>query len=134
MIVLTSCRVHPFAPRSGCHQLKIRPEDITKSAFRTHYEHYEFLVMSFGLTNAPAAFMSLMIGVFKPFLDTFVIVFIDIMVYSKSNEEHADHLRIVLGVLGKQKLYAKFSKCELWLTSVAFLGHVVSRKGVCNTP
>lgn len=77
-------------------------------------------MMSFGLTNAPTAFMSLINGVFKPFLDSFVIVFIDdILVYSKSKEEHADHLRIVLGVLGKQKLYAKFSKCEFWLTFVA---------------
>ncbi|WMV25841.1 hypothetical protein MTR67_019226, partial [Solanum verrucosum] len=91
--------------------------------------------MSFGLTNASATFMSLMNGVFKPFLDSFVIVFIsDILVYLKSEEEHADHLRIVLGVLGKQKLYAKFSKCEFWLTSVAFLGHVVSKEGVMVDP
>ncbi|WMV18914.1 hypothetical protein MTR67_012299 [Solanum verrucosum] len=87
--------------------------------------------MSFGLTNAPATFMSLMNGVFKPFLDSFVIVFIDdIWVYSKSEEKHANHLRIVLGVLRKQRLYADFSKCEIWLTSVAFLGHVVSKEGV----
>ena len=106
-----------------------------KTAFRTRYGHYEFLVMSFGLTNAPGAFMSLMNGVFKPFLDSFVIVFIDdILVYSKSKEEHADHLRILLGVLGKQKLYAKFSKCEFWLESVAFLGHVVSKEGVMVDP
>ncbi|WMV42147.1 hypothetical protein MTR67_035532, partial [Solanum verrucosum] len=101
--------------RFGYHQLKIRLEDIPKTAFRTRYGNYEFLVMSFGLTNASAAFMSLMNGVFKPFLDSFVSVFIDdILVYSKSKEEHVDHLRIVLGVLGKQKLYAKFSK---WLAS-----------------
>jgi len=99
--------------RFGYHQLKIRPEDVPKTAFRTRYGHYEFMVMSFGLTNAPAAFMSLMNWVFKPFFDSFVIVLIDdILVYSKSEEEHADHFRIVLGVLAKQRLYAKFSKCE----------------------
>ncbi|WMV58523.1 hypothetical protein MTR67_051908, partial [Solanum verrucosum] len=117
--------------RSGYHQLKIRPEDVHKKAFRTRYGHYEFLVMSFGLTNAHTAFMSLMNGVFKPFIVSFVIVIIDdILVYSKSEEEHADHLRIVLGALGKQRLYTKFSKCKFWLTSVAFMGNVVSREGV----
>ncbi|KAH0765510.1 hypothetical protein KY285_001381 [Solanum tuberosum] len=121
--------------RSGYHQLKIRPEDVPKTASRTRYGHYEFLVMSFGLTNALAAFMSLMNGVFKPFLDSFVIVFIDdILVYLKSEEEHVNHLRSVLGVLGKQKLYAKFSKCEFWLKSVIFLWHVVSKEGVMVDP
>ncbi|WMV42565.1 hypothetical protein MTR67_035950 [Solanum verrucosum] len=115
--------------------LKIRPGDVPKMAFRTRYGHYEFLVMSFGLTNAPAAFMGLMNEVFKQFLDSLVIVFIDdILVYLKSEEEHTDHLRIVLGVFGKQKLYEKFSKCEFWLTSVAFLGHVVSKEGVMVDP
>ncbi|WMV47023.1 hypothetical protein MTR67_040408 [Solanum verrucosum] len=96
--------------RSGYHQLKIRPEDVPKMEFRTRYGHYEFLVMSFGLTNAPATFMSLMDDVFKPFLDSFFIVFIDdILVYLKSKKEHADHLCIILGVFGKQKLDAKFS-------------------------
>ena len=109
--------------------MKIRPEDILKMAFRTHHGYYEFLVMSFGLTNAPTVFMSLMNGVFNPFLDSFVIVFInDILVYLKK-KEHANHLRIVLGILGKKKLYAKFFKCEFWLKSVAFLGHVVSKNG-----
>ena len=121
--------------RSGYHQLRIRHEDVPKTAFRTRYGHYEFLVMSFGLTNAPAAFMDLMNRVFKPFLDRFVIVFIDdILVYSRSEEEHVKHLRIVLQTLREHQLYAKFSKCEFWLDSVAFLGHVVSREGIQVNP
>ena len=121
--------------RSGYHQLKIRGEDIPKTAFRTRYGHYEFLVMSFGLTNAPAAFMDLMNRVFKPFLDKFVIVFIDdILVYSKSEEEHAQHLRIALQTLRENQLYAKFSKCDFWMTSVTFLGHVVSENGISVDP
>ncbi|XP_015081239.1 uncharacterized protein LOC107024791 [Solanum pennellii] len=98
--------------RSGYHQLKVRVEDIPKISFRTRYGHYEFLVISFGLTNAPAAFMDLMNGVFRPYLDSFVIVFIDdILIYSRTKEEHEYHLRIVLGILKEKKLYAKFSKC-----------------------
>ncbi|KAH0725405.1 hypothetical protein KY284_001270 [Solanum tuberosum] len=121
--------------RSSYHKLKIRLEDVPKMAFRTSYGHYEFLVMLFGLTNMPVAFMSLMNMVFKPFLDSFVIIFIDdILVYSKSEDEHADHLRIVLCVLWKHRLYAKFSKCEFWLTLVAFLGLVVSKEGVMVEP
>ncbi|XP_019250938.1 PREDICTED: uncharacterized protein LOC109229841 [Nicotiana attenuata] len=111
--------------RSGYHQLRIRASDVPKTAFRTRYGHYEFLVMSFGLTNAPAAFMELMNRVFRPYLDLFVIVFIDdILVYSRSQEEHEQHLRVVLQTLKDSQLYAKFSKCEFWLSSVAFLGHV----------
>nr|XP_016449684.1 PREDICTED: RNA-directed DNA polymerase homolog [Nicotiana tabacum] len=99
--------------RSGYHQLKIRDSDILKTAFRTRYSHYEFLVMSFGLTNVLATFMHLMNSVFRPYLDSFVIVFIDdILVYSRSQEEHAEHLRVVLQRLREEKLYAKFSKCE----------------------
>ena len=91
--------------------------------------------MSFGLTNAPAAFMSLMNVIFKPYLDLFVIVFIDdILVYSKSRKENEEHLRIVLEMLREKKLYAKFSKCEFWLDSVSFLGHVVSKDGVMVDP
>ena len=106
-----------------------------KTAFRTRYGHYEFLVMSFGLTNAPDAFMSLMNGIFKPYLDLFVIVFIDdILVYSKSRKEHEEHLRIVLEMLREKKLYAKFSKCEFWLDSLSFSGHVVSKDGVMVDP
>ena len=121
--------------RSGYHQLKIRQEDVPKTAFRTRYGHYEFLVMSFGLTNAPAAFMDLMNRVFKPFLDKFIIVFIDdILVYSRSTEEHEVHLRVALQTLREKQLYAKFSKCEFWLDKVAFLGHVVSREGIHVDP
>ncbi|EOY03078.1 Retrotransposon protein, putative [Theobroma cacao] len=117
--------------RSGYHQLRIRNEDIPKTAFRTRYGHYEFLVMSFGLTNAPAAFMDLMNRVFKPYLDKFMVVFIDdILIYSKSRKEHEQHLKIVLQILKEHQLYAKFSKCEFWLESVAFLGHVVSKDGI----
>ncbi|XP_070024610.1 uncharacterized protein, partial [Nicotiana sylvestris] len=109
--------------------------DIPKTAFRTRYGHYEFLVMSFGLTNAPAAFMHLMNSVFRPYLDSFVIVFIDdILVYSRSQEEHARHLRVVLQRLREEKLYAKFSKCEFWLSSMAFLGHIVSSEGIQVDP
>jgi len=117
--------------RSGYHQLRIREEDVSKTTFRTRYGHYEFLVMPFGLTNAPAVFMDLMNRVFRPFLDKFVIVFIDdILVYSRSQEEHENHLKTVLQTLREHKLYAKFSKCEFWLDSVAFLGHVVSKDGI----
>ena len=121
--------------RSGYHQLKIRATDVPKTAFRTRYGHYEFVVMSFGLMSAPAAFMSLMNGIFKPYLDLFVIVFIDdILVYSKSKKEHEEHLRMVLEMLREKKLYAKFSKCEFWLDAVSFLGHVVSKDGVMVDP
>ncbi|KAL4035094.1 hypothetical protein IC575_003768 [Cucumis melo] len=99
--------------RSGYHQLRIKDEDIPKTAFRSRYGHYEFIVMSFGLTNAPAVFMDLMNRVFREFLDTFVIVFIDdILIYSKTEAEHEEHLRMVLQTLRDNKLYAKFSKCE----------------------
>uniref|UniRef100_A0A1U7YRA6 Uncharacterized protein LOC104247112 n=2 Tax=Nicotiana sylvestris TaxID=4096 RepID=A0A1U7YRA6_NICSY len=117
--------------RSGYHQVRVREKDIPKTAFRTRYGHFEFLVMSFGLTNAPAAFMDLMNTIFRPYLDVFVIVFIDdILVYSRSEAEHAGHLRIVLQTLQDRKLYAKLSKCEFWLNSVAFLGHVISDEGI----
>ena len=121
--------------RSGYHQLKVLREDVPKTAFRTRYGHYEFLVMSFGLTNAPTAFMDLMNCVFRPYLDKFVIVFIDdILVYSSSKEEHAEHLRIVLQTLREHKLYAKFIKCQIWLDRVTFLGHVVSAEGISVDP
>ncbi|KAL4016495.1 hypothetical protein IC575_024147 [Cucumis melo] len=123
-------REPPSSPdrlRSGYHQLRIRDGDIPKTAFRSRYGHYEFVVMSFGLTNAPAVFMDLMNRVFKEFLDSFVIVFIDdILIYSKTEAEHEEHLHQVLETLRASKLYAKFSKCEFWLRKVTFLGHVVS--------
>ncbi|GKB00531.1 putative reverse transcriptase domain-containing protein [Tanacetum coccineum] len=112
--------------RSGYHQLRVRDEDIPKTAFRTRYRHYEFQVMPFGLTNAPAVFMDLMNRVCKPYLDKFVIVFIDdILIYSRNKEEHADHLRIILELLKKEKLYAKFPKCDFWISIVQFLGHII---------
>ncbi|GJW55408.1 putative reverse transcriptase domain-containing protein [Tanacetum coccineum] len=105
---------------------QIRDEDIPKTAFRTRYGHYEFQVMPFGLTNAPAVFMDLMNRVCKPYLDKFVIVFIDdILIYSRNKEEHANHLRIILELLRKEELYAKFSKCDFWISIVQFLGHVI---------
>ncbi|KAL4033204.1 hypothetical protein IC575_006290 [Cucumis melo] len=121
--------------RSGYHQLRIRDSDIPKTAFRSRYRHYQFIVMSFGLTNAPAVFMDLMNTVFKDFLDSFVIVFIDdILIYSKTEAEHEEHLHQVLETLRANKLYAKFSKCEIWLKKVTFLGHVVSSEGVFMDP
>ncbi|KAL4017951.1 hypothetical protein IC575_021530 [Cucumis melo] len=121
--------------RSGYHQLRIRDGDIPKTAFRSRYGHYEFVVMSFGLTNAPAVFMDLMNRVFKDFLDSFVIVFIDdILIYSKTEAEHEEHLHQVLETLRANKLYAKFSKCEFWLRKVTLLGHVVSSEGVSVDP
>ncbi|KAL4010566.1 hypothetical protein IC575_030067 [Cucumis melo] len=121
--------------RSGYHQLRIKDGDVPKTTFRSRYGHYEFIVMSFGLTNAPAVFMDLMNRVFREFLDTFVIVFIDdILIYFKTEAEHEKHLRMVLQTLRDNKLYAKFSKCEFWLKQVSFLGHVVSKAGVSVDP
>ena len=115
--------------------MRVRDNDVSKTAFRTRYGHYEFLVMPFGFTNAPVAFMDLMNRVFSPYLDKFVIVFIDdILVYSGSPEEHAEHLRTILQILRKRQLYAKFSKCQFWLDKVAFLGHVISAKGISVDP
>ncbi|GJY11273.1 putative reverse transcriptase domain-containing protein [Tanacetum coccineum] len=121
--------------RSGYHQLCIREEDIPITVFRTRYGHYEFQVMPFGLTNAPAVFMDLMNRVCKPYLDKFVIVFIDdILIYSKNKEEHGEHLKTILNLLRSEKLYAKFSKCDFWLDSVQFLGHVIDSSGVHVDP
>ncbi|GKC75246.1 putative reverse transcriptase domain-containing protein, partial [Tanacetum coccineum] len=121
--------------RSGYHQLRVREEDIPKTAFRTCYGHYEFQVMSFGLTNAPAIFMDLMNRVCKPYLDKFMVVFIDdILVYSKSKKEHAKYLKLILELLKKEELYAKFSKCEFWMSKVQFLGHVIDSEGIHVDP
>ncbi|GKD46131.1 putative reverse transcriptase domain-containing protein, partial [Tanacetum coccineum] len=116
--------------RSGYHQLRVREEDISKTAFRTRC-HYEFQVMPFGLTNAPAVFMDLMNRVCKPYLDKFVIVFIDdILIYLKNKQEHEEHLKLILELLKKEKLYAKFSKCEFWIPKVQFLDHVIDSQGL----
>jgi hypothetical protein len=121
--------------RSGYHQLKIRASDIPKTTFTTIYGLYEYIVMSFGLTNALAYFMYLMNKVFMEYLDKFVVVFIDdILIFSKNEEEHAEHLRLVLQKLREHKFYAKRSKCEFWLKEVSFLGHVVSNGGIAIDP
>jgi hypothetical protein len=117
--------------RAGYHQLKVREEDIEKTAFVSRYGHYEYTVVPYGLTNAPGVFMNLMNKLFMKYLDKFVVVFIDdILIFSKNKEEHAEHLRIVLQILRENQLYAKFTKCEFWLDQVAFLGHIVSGRGV----
>ncbi|GJW59874.1 putative reverse transcriptase domain-containing protein [Tanacetum coccineum] len=120
---------------SGYHQIKVHEENIPKTAFRTRYGHYEFQVMPFGLTNAPAVFMDLMNRVCKSYLDRFVIVFIDdILIYSKSKKEHEGHLKLILRLLKKEELYAKFSKCEFWLSKVQFLSHVIDSEGIHVDP
>ena len=120
--------------RSGYHQLRVQEEDIPKTAFRTRYGHYEFTVMPFGLTNAPAIFMDLMNRVCRPYLEKFVIVFIDdILIYSKTQKDH-ERLRLILELLRDEKLYAKLSKCEFWIREVQFLGHIVSKKRIHVDP
>nr|GFA28419.1 putative reverse transcriptase domain-containing protein [Tanacetum cinerariifolium] len=119
----------------GYHQLRVRDEDIPKTTFRTRYGHYEFQVMPFGLTNTPAVFMDLMNRVCKPYMDKFIIVFIDdILIYSRNEEEHTNHLRIILELLTNEKLYAKFSKCEFWIHIVLFLGHLIDSQGLHVDP
>ena len=121
--------------RTGYHQLRVRDTVIPKTAFRTRYGNFEFTVMPFGLTNTPAAFMDLMHRIFQPYIDQFFVVFMDdILIYSQSEWEHENHLRIILQLLRDHQLYAKFSKCEFWLTEVRFLGHVVSTLGVSVDP
>ena len=121
--------------RAGYHQIKVKDEDIQKTAFMTCYGHYEYLVMPFGVTNAPGVYMEYMNRIFHSYLDHFVVVFIDeILIYSKSEEEHVEHLKIVLQVLKEKKLYAKLSKCEFWLNEVSFLGQVISGSGIVVDP
>nr|GEV21383.1 putative reverse transcriptase domain-containing protein [Tanacetum cinerariifolium] len=121
--------------RSSYHQLIVRKEDISKTAFRIRYGHFEFTVMPFGLTNSPAVLIDLMNHVCKPYLDKFVIVFIDgILIYSKSKEEHEAHLKLILELLKKQKLFGNFLKCEFWLQDVRFLRHVVNNEGIHLDP
>eukprot|EP00253_Pinus_taeda_P020204 PITA_20204 len=121
--------------RSGYHQIRIKDEDIAKTAFRTRYGHYEFVVLPFGLTNAPATFMCLMNSIFHPYLDQFVLIFIDdILIYSRTIEEHHEHLRIVLQTLREHQLYAKFSKCDFFKEEIQYLGHVITKDGIAVDP
>nr|GFC00609.1 putative reverse transcriptase domain-containing protein [Tanacetum cinerariifolium] len=121
--------------RSTYHQLRVREEDIPKTAFRTRYGHYEFQFMPFGLTSALAVFMDLMNQVYKPYLDKFMIVFIDdILIWSKDEKEYEEHLKAILELLKKKELYAKFSKCEFWIPKVQFLGHVIDCQGIHMDP
>ncbi|GKC78156.1 putative reverse transcriptase domain-containing protein, partial [Tanacetum coccineum] len=117
------------------HQLRVREEDIPKTAFRTRYGHYGFQVMPFGLTNSPVVFMDLMNRVCKPYLDKFVIVFMDdILIYSRNKKEHKEHLKTILELLKKEELYAKFSKCKFWIHMVKFLGYVIDNSGIHVDP
>ena len=129
------CYFSKFDLRSGYHQLRVRDSDIPKTAFRTRYGHFEFVVMPFGLTNASAAFMDLMNRIYRPYLDQFVVVFVDdILIYSKGRAEHEKHLQLGLQVLRENQLYAKLEKCDFWLQEVQFLGHMVSKEGTSVDP
>jgi hypothetical protein len=121
--------------RSGYHQVRIKEEDINKTTFGTRYKHYEFTVVPFGLSNAPTVFMCLVNGVLREYLDRFVIVFLDdILIYSKLEEEHEQHLRMVLQLLRENKLYVKLSKCIFYQKKIHYLGHIISTKGLAVDP
>jgi hypothetical protein len=121
--------------RLGYHRVRIKEEDINKTSFRIRYGHYEFTMVPFGLSNAPVVFMYLMNGIFRDYLDKFVIVFLDdILIYSKSKEEHEKHLRMVLQVLKEHKLYDKFSKCSFYQKKIRYLGHIISEEGIAVDP
>jgi hypothetical protein len=121
--------------RSGYHQVRIKDEDINKAAFRTRYGHYEFIVVPFGLSNAPTVFMCLMNGVFREYLDKFVIVFLDdILVYSKSEEEHEQHLGMVLQVIREHQLHANLRECSFYQKHIHYLGHIISKDGIVIDP
>ena len=130
-----ACYFSKIDLRSGYHQLRVRDSDIPKTAFRTRYGHFEFVVMPFGLTNAPAAFMDLMNRIYRPYLDQFVVVFVDdMLIYSKGRAEHEQHLQLALQVLRENQLYAKLEKCDFWLQEIQFLGHMVSKEGISVDP
>ena len=119
----------------GYHQIRVREEDIPKTSFSTRYGLYEFTVMMFGFSNAPPTFMRALSYLFQEWLDVFVLLYLDdILVYSKSEAEHEEHLRLVLWKLREQRYYAKFSKCEFWLDKVYFLGHIISAEGIAVDP
>jgi len=121
--------------RSNYHHIRIKDEDIYKTTFSTRYGHYEFVVLPFGLTNAPTTFMSLMHGVLQPYLDKFVLIFIDdILIYSRNQEEHKEHLKIVLQTLRENQLYAKFNKCDFFKDQIQYLGHVISMDDITVDP
>ena len=116
--------------RSGYHQVRIKDEDIFKTAFRTRYGHYKFVVIPFGLTNAPAVFMCLMNNIMHKYLDKFVVMFINDILIDSKTEEHKEHLKIVLQELREQQLFAKFTKCDFFKDEIQYLGHVVTKEGI----
>ena len=121
--------------RSSYHQVRIKDEYIHKTAFRTRYGHYEFVVVPFGLMNAPATFMCLMNSVFSMYLDKFVLVFLDdIVVYYKNEKEHEEHLRLTLQFIKEHQLYAKLSKCDFFRDRIQYLGHIISEEGISVDP
>ena len=129
------CLINYVQPRSGYHQVRIKDEYIFKTALRMRYGHYEFVVMPFGLTNAPVVFMCLVNNIMHKYLDKFVVVFIDdILIYSKTEEEHKEHLKIVLQELRAHQLFPKFSKCNFFKDKIQYLGHVVTTEGIFVDP